>query len=304
MEKQKLIDIALAEVGYLEKKSNADLDDKTANAGSKNFTKYARDLASYPYFNGSKRGVAWCSVFVAWCFVQAFGKDEAVRLLCQPVNPKSNCGAGCGYARGYFKSKGQLHDVAEEGDVIFFWSKDKTSVSHTGIVYKIDSDYLYTVEGNTNGANGVVSNGGGVCCKKYKKTYARLAGFGRPDYRDASQNLTDILPTLRQGDRGDSVRNLQKKLSALGYDLGATGVDGIFGNRTDDAVKTFQADAGITADGIVDAKTWAALCKIQPDVHIEYTVCIPGLTASDATALVETWPGAYVLAEKVGNVNG
>ena len=36
--------IALAEVGYLEKASNEQLNDKTANAGKKNFTKYARDM--------------------------------------------------------------------------------------------------------------------------------------------------------------------------------------------------------------------------------------------------------------------
>ena len=43
---EKLIQVAEQEVGYLEKKSNKDLDHKTANAGSNNFTKYARDL--YP----------------------------------------------------------------------------------------------------------------------------------------------------------------------------------------------------------------------------------------------------------------
>ena len=36
-----VLKIALAEVGYLEKRSNADLDSKTANAGSNNYTKYA-----------------------------------------------------------------------------------------------------------------------------------------------------------------------------------------------------------------------------------------------------------------------
>ena len=40
-----IVAIALAEVGYKEKASNAYLDDKTANAGSANWTKYARDLA-------------------------------------------------------------------------------------------------------------------------------------------------------------------------------------------------------------------------------------------------------------------
>ena len=40
----KVIDIALGQVGYLEKKSNSNLDSKTANAGYNNYTKYARDF--------------------------------------------------------------------------------------------------------------------------------------------------------------------------------------------------------------------------------------------------------------------
>ena len=39
-EVDRVINIALNEVGYIEKKSNANLDDKTLNAGSKNYTKY------------------------------------------------------------------------------------------------------------------------------------------------------------------------------------------------------------------------------------------------------------------------
>ena len=43
---QKVISIAKAEVGYLEKKSNSKLDNKTANAGKANYTKYWRELHS------------------------------------------------------------------------------------------------------------------------------------------------------------------------------------------------------------------------------------------------------------------
>ena len=64
---ERLIGIASGEVGYLEKRSGKDLDDKTGNAGSANYTKYARDL--YP----SLQGQPWCDMFVDWCFVQAFG---------------------------------------------------------------------------------------------------------------------------------------------------------------------------------------------------------------------------------------
>lgn len=181
---KKVIDIALAEVGYLEKTSNADLDDKTANAGSNNRTKYARDLDAVSFYNGKKQGVAWCDVFVDWCFVQAYGLEAAIVLTNQPLG-KNNCGAGCKYSRQYYKDKGQLYDTPLAGDQVFFWPKDGiggSAIQHTGLVYAVDSSYVYTVEGNTSGASGVVANGGGVCKKKYKRSYERLAGFGRPNY--------------------------------------------------------------------------------------------------------------------------
>ena len=40
----RLIEVAKREVGYIEKKTNSNLYDKTANAGANNFTKYAQDL--------------------------------------------------------------------------------------------------------------------------------------------------------------------------------------------------------------------------------------------------------------------
>lgn len=109
---KKVLAIAEAEVGYLEKKSNADLDDKTANAGDKNYTKYARDLDALNFYNGRKNGYAWCDVFVDWCFVQAYGKEAALELTCQPTNRASNYGAGCKWSRKYYEKNGLLHDNA------------------------------------------------------------------------------------------------------------------------------------------------------------------------------------------------
>ena len=71
----KVIKVAEAEVGYLEKKSNSQLDSKTGNAGRNNYTKYWRDLAS------GMNGNAWCNCFVNWCFTQAFGSKRAKELL-------------------------------------------------------------------------------------------------------------------------------------------------------------------------------------------------------------------------------
>lgn len=193
----KVIQVALAEVGYLEKKSNASLDDKTANAGDKNYTKYARDMDALGFYNGRKQSVAWCDIFVDWCFVQAYGLEAALALTCQPLG-KNNCGAGCKYSRNYYKNKKQLFDTPMPGDQIFFYPKDGiggSAIQHTGLVYAVDDSYIYTVEGNTSGANGVVANGGGVCKKKYSRKYARLAGFGRPDWNMGGASTTPAVTT-------------------------------------------------------------------------------------------------------------
>ena len=177
----KLLEVAVAEIGYLEKKTNKNLDSKTANAGSKNFTKYARDLDKLGYFyNGKKNGYAWCDIFVDWCFVQAFGPEEAMKLLRQP---KRSYGAGVKYSRDYYKAKGQFHKKnPQPGDQIFFYKANMVQLAHTGLVEKVDDTYVYTIEGNTSGASKVVSNGGGVCRKKYKLSYKRICGYGRPKY--------------------------------------------------------------------------------------------------------------------------
>lgn len=174
-----VIRIARAEVGYLEKASNRDLDCRTSNAGNKNFTKYARDLDNISgFYNGKKNGFAWCDVFVDWCFYKAYGVENAKRLLCQP---SKSSGAGCLYSMRYYRDKGQFREYPVEGDQIFFYSSDG-GVGHTGLVYKVDNTYVYTVEGNTSSVAGVVANGGSVREKKYRKTDKSIAGYGRPKY--------------------------------------------------------------------------------------------------------------------------
>jgi peptidoglycan L-alanyl-D-glutamate endopeptidase CwlK len=65
---------------------------------------------------------------------------------------------------------------------------------------------------------------------------------------------------LEFGSRGDDVRQLQRDLTKLGYRLAD---DGIFGAKTDAAVRRFQRDKNLTADGIVGAKTQAAIASAK-----------------------------------------
>lgn len=95
-------------------------------------------------------------------------------------------------------------------------------------------------------------------------------------YSDAELEAAGIepknnLPTLRRGAEGEWVEKLQSLLLGAGYGAffeaeSKNPVDGIFGAKTEAAVKAFQRDHGLTIDGIVGPKTWAELGVItQPD---------------------------------------
>ena len=72
-----------------------------------------------------------------------------------------------------------------------------------------------------------------------------------------SREVKKTYPTIKLGSRGDAVRLLQERLKELGYDCGKS--DGIFGQKTKQAVLQFQKTKNLKADGIVGINTWSAL---------------------------------------------
>ena len=89
----------------------------------------------------------------------------------------------------------------------------------------------------------------------------RVAGIkGRVDMDHGyfAQTQTGNTGLLRKGDRGDDVKLLQHRLNILGWQLTE---DSIWGVQTDSAVRGYQYRAGLTVDGIVGAKTRAALIR-------------------------------------------
>lgn len=178
---ERVIAAARVEIGYLEKATNAQLEDKTANAGSANWNKFAAFLDNLGVvYNGKKNGYAWCDIFVDWCFITTFGLDLGMALLCQAFN---GLGAGCTYSAKYFKDRGQFHKSnPQPGDQIFFTNDGGKSSYHTGLVVDVKGGKVYTIEGNTSSLAGVVPNGGCVRDKSYKLGASYIAGYGRPDY--------------------------------------------------------------------------------------------------------------------------
>ena len=262
-----IVNIALAEVGYREKASNASLDDPQANAGGSNWTKYARDLATAGYYNGNKNGYAWCDVFVDWCFFKAYGAVEGQRIQCQT----GDLGAACIYSAQYYMMQGRYDKNPKPGDQVFF--NVNGQIGHTGIVVAVTGNSVDVVEGNSSDR---------VQKLTYDRNSSRIAGYGHPLYDDTSapstpaeepilkpsapaQTVQVKLPLLKNGAVSNAVKNAQALLIRHGYACGGRIVagrenpDGEFGPTTEKAVKAFQNLKKLKADGEVGADTWKAL---------------------------------------------
>ena len=264
----RLIAVAEAEIGYLEKKSNRDLDDKTANAGSANYTRYNRDMKAWA--GSTDLNDQWCQNFVDWCFVTAFGLETAKKLLYTFTN-YTPTGSNAFRRRNRYVKRGS--GKPKRGDVIYFYSSAKKRIGHVGIVCDVSSSKVYTIEGNTSGASSLVTNGGGVRRKSYSLSSTYIDGYGSVDYSavgtpfmasdpapaSASSPETGD-PGLRYGAVGEAVTAMQRLL--LVWDphcLPGYGADGDFGSETLAALQRFQISAGLAATGIYDADTERAL---------------------------------------------
>ena len=233
-----VVKIALAEVGYKEKASNSQLDNPTANAGSNNYTKYARDLRDAGYYNGNKNGFAWCDVFVDWCFYKAFGKAEGQRIECQT----GDLGAGCKYSKQYYQNKGRCDRNPKVGDQIFFTSGG--SISHTGIVTAVSGEKVSTVEGNS---------GDQVKKHTYSLSNSYIDSFGHPLYDEEEQKpepAPEPKPTVKgidvskwQGEidwakvKADGVKFAMIRLGYGSADGNACGLDSYFERNVQNALK-------------------------------------------------------------------
>lgn len=162
-ELEKVIEVAKGELGYLEKRSNSQLDSKTGNAGYNNYVKY---WSVKPEWNGAY----WCAAFICWVFTEALGKERAKQLL------KHYPYVYCPTLAGLFTK----HSNPKVGDIVIFWKNGE--FAHTGLVIAVDGDKFTTIEGNTSGASNIVANGGGVCQKQYYNSKMIGTKFCRPAY--------------------------------------------------------------------------------------------------------------------------
>ena len=255
------------------------------------------DAKNDNYYSAAVNGSKWIDHKVADCsglFVWAF------KILGLAIAHGSNSI----YDRYCTSDKGKL--TAEKrkallpGTAVFTSNEDpKTKQIKHGHIG------LYIGNGKVIEASGTIA---GVCISNItagKWTYyGRLKRVDYSEYLDQAEpaepaepatpaapaGTGNNYPTVRKGDKGEKVRELQTLLAAKGYNLGKYGIDGDFGSATLSAVKAFQADHGLTADGIAGPLTWAALIDDKTPVY--YTVIIPHQTESGADEIIKKYPGS------------
>ena len=183
----RVVEIALGEVGYLEKATNSQLDSKTSNAGYNNYTKYNRDCGF-----GNGPSWYWCNAFTSWC-----AKKAGVPSSVVPIT------ASCEYTRDWYKARGRFHLRTSGykpvvGDfVLFSTSGYPNGTGHIGVVREnaASCGKLRTVEGNTSGGSEVEPNGGGVAKKEYSLDNSRIYGYCHPAYATPTTTTTTAAKT-------------------------------------------------------------------------------------------------------------
>lgn len=161
---------------YLEKGTLAYLDDFQRNAGYNNYTLFARDINNLG--QPGCQGQPWCSVYQFWKLVKVFGLKKALQIM----------GGGfynCQSVTRHAKANGTWKKTPKKGALIIF-----RNGAHIGSVRTYDTKYVYTNEGNTSSAAGVVANGGACRNKKYKLTDSAIDGYVWIDYGTAADQTS------------------------------------------------------------------------------------------------------------------
>lgn len=274
MNKDKAIDALIAcaenEVGYLEKKSNSQLDDKTANAGYNNYTKYWRDV--YPQYQAQ----AWCAAFVSWCMMKTFGLETAKKLLKH-------------WPYVYCPTLGSLftkYANPQRGDIVIFYRNG--TFTHTGLVTKVEGDKFYTIEGNTSAGTSIIANGGGVCAKSYYNSNLPGTKFCRPDY--------SIVTSILTSNTSSNTSNKPNQASNSSYSKWV-------GSCTKDCTVVYSKASGTTALSSYKSLNKGNLVDVIGESGYRYKVKIAGKYTGyvDKTYLIVPTTKAYPVGKVTAN---
>lgn len=214
------------------------------------------------WFYGSEQyGVAWCAVFVSWCLAQI------------GITDIKTDGAGC-FAREY-QSRGKWLEsefsdsstTPKAGDIVTFtwnyagryYNQDKYYSDHVGIVYAVDSNNIYTIEGNAGASNDTST----VKLKSYSRTSGAINGYFRlNEFINNKTESEENYMEIEKGNKNNFVlayKSMLIQAKALGIINQKVDNTSGFGDGTYKATIEVQKKFNLDVDGIAGVQTITAL---------------------------------------------
>ena len=171
MEASKVISILNDQIGYIEKASDKDLDSKTGNKGTNNYTKFSRAVNLAGLMGCQAQ--PWCGTFQFWGDLKCWGKEAALKAW--NMTAKTYCGYSCFETYDVFKKAGKVGMTPKLGALVIF------TFSHMGRVTKLYQNGSFDcIEGNTSSDPN--ERNGGMVKSKHRSVDSTVKGFCYIDY--------------------------------------------------------------------------------------------------------------------------
>lgn len=216
------------------------------------YGRYFRDVLKWGSYYGVN-GVPYCGMAVTYWFDMAGAKCPGIPGAYTPTMAMQGRQAG----------KEVNRYSGKPGDVVYFdWSVDG-EIDHVGIIESNHGNTYTTIEGNTN--NGVVA-------RRSRAIDNTIACIIRPAYDDSSSPVAPSAPSssVSVSKSNENIKIAQAYLKKFNYDIGRSGIDGIYGPDSKRAViKYVQYNmnyygAGLSVDGSNGPLTKQAWSKYGP----------------------------------------
>lgn len=224
-------------------------------------------------------GVNWCAVWISWLFNQVGGLNKYIVKT-------DGAGTVARYSDGKYGKWYEPNQITpKEGDIVMFrWGgsyTDKYHSDHVGYVYAVDSEYVYSIEGNTGSNNADYSS---VMYKRYSRSNSVINGYFRPNYNEESDDMN-----FTKGDKSDGVlayKSMLIQARTLGLITEKVNADNVFGDGTLKATKQVQKKYKLEEDGIAGKNTITALHNAINKAIVDVRKCDRNTVLAEAKSVM------------------
>ena len=206
-------------------------------------------------------GVNWCAVFISWLFNQVNGLNKLI-IKTDGAGSIAREGVAAGLGKWHESEYSNSSTVPKPGDIVdFVWNysgsvsgQDRYYSNHVGYVYAVDSNNIYTIEGNTNSNDADRSV---VAYHTYNRKSGCINGYFRPNYESGDREMN-----FKKGDKSDGVlayKSLLQQGQKLGIIKSKVDNTNSFGGGTYKATLEVQKKFKLEQDGVAGKNTITAL---------------------------------------------